>query len=178
MASDLLKPDPTQVLFAALIGDPATVTVEARVPPSGGAAINTLAHTCTYEGASGPEVADPGVRLAEVARHFSRRTVASICAQDISAPLADVARQVRGLAGDPCLTRAIALPPECIVREEVGTSSTQLPACDNGASSTNKPCYELVENLTSCTAGSHLAVRVEREAAPAANAVVVASCKI
>lgn len=173
-----LKANPNLVLFAALLGEPSPVEVEQRAPPAGGAPLTVVKHSCMYNGATGPEVGDPGVRIAQLARQFSRNTIASVCAQDLSAPLTDFARQVRSIVGDACLTRAIALPADCVVRDEVGPTSKTLPACNDATAPTNKPCYELVVNPASCTAGSHLSVRVQRDAAPATNTVVVASCKI
>jgi hypothetical protein len=93
--------------------------------------------------------------------------------------LANIARQVRGLVGDACLTRDIAMPADCTVHEQVGTTSTPLPACDNGASSTNKPCYSLNDDPVLCTSGQHLRLVVERGAAvPSPDSVVVAKCKL
>jgi hypothetical protein len=173
-----LKPDSNSLLVAALIGVEQPFAVELRTPPGGGDALPALAHSCTYVGSLGQEVADPGVRLAQLARRFARHTVSSICTQDLSAPVIDVARHVRGLVGDSCLTRAIAMPADCMVRDESGTASTVLPACNNGSSSTNKPCYELVSDAATCSAGSHLRLQVQRLAAPAPSTVVVARCRI
>jgi hypothetical protein len=172
-----LKADPNQLLFAALIGDPSKVAVEKRTPPAGGSPLTMLAHSCSYQGTMGLEVADPGVRIAEAARQFSRHTVESICSRDLSAPLTNIARQVRGMVGDSCLTRAIALPADCVVRDEVGTTSKIVPACNAPTDPTNKPCYELVTNPSSCTAGSHLSLRVQRDTPPPPGTVVVAACK-
>jgi hypothetical protein len=173
-----LKADPNHVLFAALIGDVEPFNVELRAPPGGGTPVPTIAHSCMYQGSVGLEVADPAVRMAQAAKGFARNSLASVCQADVSQPLVDIARQVRGLVGDSCLTRAIAMPADCIVRDEVGTSSTTLPACDNGASSTNKPCYELLSDPAACTAGSHLRIQVQRSSAPPGNTVVVAACRV
>jgi hypothetical protein len=173
-----LKASQSQILFATLAGNVAPFAVELRTPPGGGAAVTALAHSCMYNGAVGPEVADPGVRINQLAGRFARNIVSSICNQDLSTPLVDIARQVRGLVGDTCLTRAIATPYDCMVHEEVGTVSTPLPACNGGASSTNKPCYELVSDVAACSAGSNLRIVVQRLAAPPPNAVVVAACRV
>ena len=173
-----LKSDPNAVMLAALVGVEQPFAVELRTPPGGGDAQPAIAHSCTYAGANGVEVADPGVRIAQLARRFARNTVSSVCTQDLSEPVIDVARKVRGLVGDTCLTRAIATPADCMVRDEVGATSTMLPACNNGSSSTNKPCYELISDATACSAGSHLRIVVQRLAAPPPSTVVVARCRI
>ncbi|HEY5920510.1 MAG TPA: hypothetical protein VIV11_02515 [Kofleriaceae bacterium] len=173
-----LKTDPTNVLVAALIGSSTPVAVELRTPPGGGTPLSALAHSCTYNGANGAEVGDPGVRIEQFAKQFARNTVASVCSQDLSAPLVDFARHMRGLVGDTCLTKAIATPFDCMVHEEVGAAQTALPACNGGASSTNKPCYELITDPASCSTTQHLKLVVQRNAAPAPTAVVVARCRL
>lgn len=171
-----LKEHAEDVLFAALIGNPTPVEVKDVVPPGGGTPVPTLGHSCEYTGQNGPEAADPGIRVAELASKFARHSIGSVCTQDLSSPLIDLARQVRALAGDSCLTQAIALPADCVAHDEVGTAQTTLPACDNG--STNKPCYELVTDTASCTAGSHLRLEVQRTTSPAPDTVTVLSCAI
>jgi hypothetical protein len=173
-----LKSDPHMVLFAGIIGDPTPVEVELRAPPGGGIEVPTLVHSCTYNGANGPEVGDPGVRIAHLASKLPLSYLSSVCTQSLQTPMTEIARRVRGLVGDTCLTRDIAIPADCNVREEISTSSTPLPACDNGASSTNKPCYELVADATKCTTASHLRLVVQRAAIPAPNSVIIAECRI
>ena len=172
-----LKANPNDVMFAALIGDPTPFSVELRIPPGSSTGIPAVAHSCQYSGPNGSEVADPAVRIVELANQFERRAFASVCNADLSTPLVDLARQVRGLVGDTCLTRPIAQPADCIVRDVAGTSTVELPACNGGASSTNKPCYELVTDTAACTAGSHLRLVVQRASTPAPDTVVVASCR-
>lgn len=171
-----LKTSPNDVMFGALVGAPSPVTVELRTPPGSSTAVPALAHSCSVSGPNGPELADPAVRIVELANLFERGAVASVCDSNLAPALVELARHVRGLAGDSCLTRAIALPADCIVHDEVGASSTELPACDGGA--TNKPCYELVTDEASCTGGSHLRLEVERDAEPPLETVTVAACRI
>jgi hypothetical protein len=87
-----------------------------------------------------------------------------------------IAVQARGLLGDACLSQTPAMPYDCIVREETGTTNTLLPACNGGASSTNKPCWEFVVDAINCPA--NLKLVVQRNTAPAPNAVVVATCRL
>lgn len=173
-----LKADPSDVLFSAIVGPPTPVEVELRPPVGGGAPIPQLAHSCTYDASTPQEVADPAVRIVQIANMFARHTIGSVCDVDLAASLVDLGVQLRLMIGDACLTREIAQPPDCKVTEEAGGTSTPLPACDNGASSTNKPCYELVADPVACTAGSHTKLVVQRDQAPVADRVVVASCKL
>jgi hypothetical protein len=171
-----LKTDPNMIEVSAIAGALSPFDVELRTPPGGGTSIPALAHSCTYNGANGPEVADPATRIGHFVNQFARHSFASTCTADLSGPLIEAALKVRGLVGDPCLNAVIAQPADCVVTEEVGAMKTTLPACNNGASSTNKPCYELVDNPTSC-AGT-LMLTVQRNAAPNPSAVVVARCKV
>lgn len=170
-----LKADPNSVMFAAIAGPPTPFEVELRAPPGGGTAIPALTHSCQYTGSAGTEVADPAVRITQLAGTFARNTAGTVCQQDLSAPLVDIARQVRGAVGDSCLTKAIALPADCVVRDEVGAMTTVLPACGG---SVTTDCYTLVTDTVSCTAGSHLRLEVMRSTAPAPGTVTVAYCKL
>src|SRR5262249_43653060 len=58
-----LKSNPNMIAFSAIAGPTTPVQVLLRTPPGGGAAIPALEHSCTYNGASGTEVADPAVRV-------------------------------------------------------------------------------------------------------------------
>lgn len=171
-----LKADPNLFLFASIAGNVQPFSVELRSPPAGGSAIPALAHSCTYAGAAGVEVADPAVRISELAGRFVRNSVSGICSNNISSQLVDIARQVRGLVGDTCITRAISTPYDCMVYDVVGSSSTQLPACNSGAASTNKPCHELITDVARC--GSRPRVVVQRADAPSPSTVVVARCRV
>ncbi len=170
-----LKANPDDVMFAALLGDVTPVTIEPREPPGGGATVTALAHSCAWQGASGPAVADPGVRVAQLASQFTRNTVASICSADLAEPLVSIARQVRGLAGDACLSQAIAQPPDCIVTDELGSTMTPIPACSNEVTT---DCYAIVTDTASCSAGAHLALQVTRSQPAAPGTVTVARCRL
>jgi hypothetical protein len=170
-----LKPDPNQIMISALRGNPTPVEVVLRTPPGGGAAIEAIEHSCSYDGAVGPEVADPGIRLTQFTASFSRGTSASVCTRDLSMPLTNVARQVRSLVGDTCLTQTIAIPADCIVADEINGVATPLPPC-SGTVTTG--CYELVTDTVACTLPQHLRLQVNRSTAPAPQTVVVASCKL
>ncbi len=173
-----LKTSPDDILVSAIVGPPEPFEVALIAPPGGGTPIPTLAHSCLANWSSGPEIAVPGVRLVDFARAFPRHTIAGICDMDLTPPLVDLGVQLRLMIGDACLTREIAQPPDCKVAEETGGVSTPLPACDNGASSTNKPCYELVADPVACAAGSHTKLVVQRDESPPADRVVVMRCKL
>jgi hypothetical protein len=173
-----LKADPNDVMVAAIMGPKTPFGVELRTPPGGGTAIPALSHSCQYQGAVGLEVADPGVRLGQLVQRFNRNTIATVCQLDLSTPLIALAQQARSLVGDSCLSREIATPYDCIVRQQTTSTTITLPACNSGASSTNKPCWEIVTDSVLCTTGSHLKLIVQRAEAPPPDAIVTASCRI
>ncbi|HEX5063253.1 MAG TPA: hypothetical protein VFV99_27945 [Kofleriaceae bacterium] len=173
-----LKANPNAIVMAAIAAPPTPFDVELRAPPGGGTMIPALAHSCTYQGAAGPEVGDPAVRVVEFLNHFPRHTFGTVCQADLSGPLIQTAQVLNGLVGSPCVYETLAMPLDCVVTEEIGASKTTLPQCNNGSSSTNKPCWELLEDPASCAGGSHLKLTIERSQAPDPSAVVVMRCKV
>lgn len=112
-----LKADPRTVSVSTISGDATPFEVIASTPPDGGTPQPRLANLCTAFDAIAP-----GVRLSQLPRMFERGHHESICTTDLAAPLAAIARQLRGLAGDACLTREIALPADCEVFDQTRTS--------------------------------------------------------
>jgi hypothetical protein len=152
-----LKPDPRMVMVGAIVGDPRPVDVELRSPPGSTTPIPALAHSCEYTDVSNSaEVADPAVRIAELAGSFDRNVVGSVCQQDVSAPLVAIARQINSMTGSPCLVRDIAMPADCVVTDDAG------PVTD----------YTLVTDPAMCPDGQHL--RLERGGT--ATGTTVVSC--
>ena len=75
-----LKADPRNVMVGALVGDPDKVEIEMRPQPGSGQLMTAVKHSCTYtDMAQHEEVADPAVRLAEVANAFQHHVVSSVC---------------------------------------------------------------------------------------------------
>jgi hypothetical protein len=169
-----LKTDPREELFAAIAGPPTWVEVELRTAPGGGTPISALAHSCKYNGENGPQVADPAVRIEDLARTVPRGRFESVCSLDLNAAAFGIAREIDGMLGDTCLTRDIALPADCEVADQTATGETVLPPCSAG---TTTDCYRLVED-PACTTSSHLRVEVTRSAAPAADTMVAVRCRL
>lgn len=174
-----LKSNPRQLYVGAITGPASPVEVELRTPPGGGTAIPALAHSCDYNGANGPEVADPAVRVAQLVNSLSQHSLSTICQQDLSGPLVDVARKIKLMIGDPCLDVELPANPDCIVTDttNVGAAneaSTILPAC----SAASPPCWELVTDTQNCPAAAHQKLQVNRLAAPPANTVTTMRCRL
>lgn len=188
-----LKSDPANVIVAGIAGPTTPYEVELRTPPNGGTAIPAVAHSCTYNGATGPEVADPSVRLVEFLNQFpNRNTFSTICQQDLSGALTQIAQLLRTVIGSPCIEGNLAdVDPEtpgvqydCSVSDvrnygKANQTETVLPQCNNEATpsaSTNKPCWSIQTDTMNCTAAPSLTLKVERSEAPAADTHVISYC--
>jgi hypothetical protein len=169
-----LKPDPRDVIFAALAGAEYPFNVELRAPAGGGAAIPALAHSCAYAGATGTEVADPPSRIATVAKLLRRGSMDNVC-NDLGSAMTSLGQRVKSLVGDPCLVRQIALPAVCEVFDIRGTTETFVPACD-GAHTTD--CFSVVSDPALCPAGQQLKLDVTRSAAPSADTWTSLRCAL
>jgi hypothetical protein len=170
-----LKPDPRDVIVGAIIGPTTPFAVELRMPPGGGTALPAIAHSCMYNGLNGPEVADPGVRLAELA-HFARRGyTASVCNGNLGGVMTDMGQRMKALVGDTCLLQNIVMPPTCEVFDQRGAGETFVPAC-GGMITTD--CWTLVDDPVTCPGGQHLRLDVTRTAAPPADTWTSLRCAI
>jgi hypothetical protein len=164
-----------EVMFAAIVGDPRAVTVELRTPVGGGTPIPALAHSCAFDTGIGPEVADPAVRLGDLAAKFGTHgMVANACTSDLGPTMSSIARQMRALTGDTCLLRDIALPADCEVFDLYGGLEVQLPPC---TSTVTMDCQQLVEDPSNCS-GQHLRIKVNRSKAPSPDTKVSVRCRL
>jgi hypothetical protein len=189
-----LKSDPANVIVAAIAGPTTPYEVELRPPPNGGTAIPQIAHSCSYNGANGPEVADPSVRLKQFLDSFpNRSTFSTICQQDLSGALVQIAQLLKVVLGSPCIDGKLAdVDPDtdgpqydCSVSDvtnygQPNQMETVLPQC-NGSQpdymdSTNKPCWSIQTDEMNCSANDHLTLKVVRDQAPPDNAHVISYC--
>jgi hypothetical protein len=189
-----LKSDPSNVIVAGIAGPPTPYEVELRTPPGGGTAIPSVARSCTYTGANNAlEVADPSVRLKQFLDQFpNRSTFQTICQQDLSGALEQIAQLLRTVIGSPCIEGKLAdVDPntpgdqyDCSVSDvtnygKANQKETILPQCNNAGnpeSSTNKPCWSIVPDQENCMKSPHLTLKVERNEAPAADTHVISYC--
>ena len=92
-----LKTDPLKVIVAGVMGTTEPYQVELRAPPGGGTAAQAVAASCSYFGASGIQVADPGTRLQVFLDQFpNRSTFTTICQQNLSDGLVLIAQLLTG----------------------------------------------------------------------------------
>ncbi|MDB4955383.1 MAG: hypothetical protein JWO36_2952 [Myxococcales bacterium] len=189
-----LKSDPKNVIVAAIAGTPTPFDVELRAPNGTGTPIPALAHSCSYQGANGPEVADPPVRIKQLLDSFpDRSTYSSICQSDLSGGLTLIAQLLKTVLGSPCIDGNLAdVDPntpgpqyDCSVSDITKFGKPDqvekvLPQCNNlttPASSTNLPCWAIEMDAVKCTSASHLILKVERGGTtPADDTHVVSYC--
>ena len=189
-----LKADPANVIVAAIAGPTTPYEVELRTPPGGGTAIPAVAHSCTYNGANGAEVADPSTRLKQFLDQFpNRSTFSTICQQDLSGALTQIAQLLKTVIGSPCIDGNLAdVDPntpgpqyDCSVSDvrnfgKANQTEEVLPQCnniDNPAASTNKPCWSIQTDTMNCTGTDHhLTLKIERNEAPADDTHVISYC--
>lgn len=164
-----LKADPSQVAFAAIVGPTTPFETELRAPPGSTQAIPALAHSCTFT-STDTEVADPAVRLAEVADRFGARgTVESICQADLSLPLTDVGLSMRSMMSpDGCLAKRLVdtdgdrtgIQPLCAVED----GGVAVPSCEDNATG---DCWRaLIDGSTCPQSPDHLRIEIDRVAVP------------
>jgi hypothetical protein len=168
-----LKPEPRDLMFGVLGGKP-QVAVELRASPGGGPEIPAVKHSCTFGPMTLPSVADPPVRLDQLAASFGDRGRSEpICSTDVTDALVAMGRTAKQLVGDPCLTRAIAEPADCLVIDTAGGRDTALPRCGDGGNA----CWDLVVDAVRCDAvAQHLKLVVTRTVAPEADTVTTMRC--
>jgi hypothetical protein len=174
-------------MVAAIVGDPKPFALEMRSPPGGGNLQPALAHSCQFEGSTGPEVADPAVRIQAFLDAFPGRSqLTSICSSDLSAPLETIGATAKKLVGDPCLdSMELAdsspdpgLQPACEVvdiRDSAPNAPRDLPGCTPGSTD----CYEIVGDKAACpTAPENLRVRFRRSTEVAADTWTHVRCQL
>ena len=179
-----LKPDPKQIVVAGIMSPPDPVEVELRNPPGGGSPLPSLAHSCSYQGGSGVEVADPAVRMKALLDGFpDRSTLSSVCQQDLTGGLLLIGELFGRTVGTPCVSAGLAdtdvtmpgLQVDCIVEDLVGTAATKIDPCD---ASERAPCWKLEADPVSCTGPENLKLSVLRTGEPAPATVTRMRCKV
>ena len=195
-----LKSDPANVIVAGIMGPAESTngqgrgeTVELRTPPGGGSMIPAVAHSCSYTGANGTEVADPSIRMLQFFDGFpNRSTFNTICQQDLSGSLTQIAQLLRTVIGSPCIEGNLSdVDPntagdqyDCSVSDvsnygKANQTEKVLPQCNNltdSKSSTNKPCWAIIPDPANCMSGSMLTLKIERSEAPPADTHVISYC--
>jgi len=157
------KADPSQVMVAAIVGDPTPFAIELRAPAGSVTPIPALAHSCSYAGNDGPAVADPAVRIADFVSQFgSRGAFESVCNADLTLPLTQIGISTRQMMGDGCLavkladtrTDLVGVQPMC----EVTDGDAAMPSCDTAPA--GQDCWVVIADPNRCP-GSPDNLRIE-----------------
>jgi hypothetical protein len=183
-----LKADPTKIIVAGIMGVTEPYQVELRAPPGGGTAQQAVAHSCSYTGAMGLEVADPPTRIKFLLDQFpNRSTFTTICQQNLSDGLVLIAQLLKSVIGDPCIEGKLSdVDPntagpqyDCSVSDvsnqgKPTQTETVIPQCD--ANATIKPCWRINVDLANCPASDHFTLKIERAETPPPETHVIAYC--
>jgi hypothetical protein len=192
-----LKGDPQKVIVAGIMGTTEPYAVELRSPPGGGTAQPAVAHSCSYQGANGLEVADPPVRIKFFLDQFpNRSTFTTICQQDLAGGLQLIAALLKAVIGDPCIEGKLAdvdptmagIQPDCSVSDvsnahKANQTETIIPQCTGTNPYGPLPCWHIDADPVKCPCtdpkicpGANLILKIERATAPPPETTVFANC--
>jgi hypothetical protein len=199
-----LKPDDRDVIVGGIISPTEPVEVGRRTPPMSTTPRPDLIPSCSYcevpldamgncpDPTNNLSTADPAFRLRAFFESFvDRNTFTTICDNDYTDALVQIAELLRTVIGYPCIEADLSdsdgdpsngVQYECQFSYvtnpgEADESEQALPECD--ASLSNKPCWRLIEDLVNCTTSSHhLSVAVERDTEPAPNTYIKGGCVV
>lgn len=186
-----LKPDPNSIMVAGIIGNPDPVTTSLNDDGN-----PVLDRSC---GGNGEVGAAPGIRLKYFLDSFpGRNTFTSICNDDLSDALTQVANQLARVIGNPCIEGNIStedisdapgLQVQCSVSDVINPNTdtqeeTVMPRCETDENNNNVgstfPCWHVATDLDHCSAfPSRLSLVIERNGAePPLGTHVIAGCLV
>lgn len=178
--------DPSLLIVAGIVGNPTPVAVTTRTLMMSGKVVPDLVPSCSYNGtnADGKTIlqkAFPAIRTTSFLNAFPNSTTTTICKEDLSDGLLQVAQLLKSVIGSPCIDSKLATPYQCSVSDVVNPgkperSETVIARCD--ATKSVKPCWSLeVDNAKCGATASKLALLVDRGGVtPAPNTHVIANC--
>lgn len=159
-----VKEDDNKIIVAGIMGNLDPFAVEMRT-------INNqsqpaLAHSCTFNGPTGPQFADPPVRLQFFLDQFpNRSTATTICQADLSGGLQLIGELLKESIGNPCITGKLldtnpdqaGIQPDCTVSYitnfgKPNAVETPLQQCGVGP----EPCWEIQKDIANCPCNAML----------------------
>jgi hypothetical protein len=190
-----LKQDPRSVIVAGIIGPTEPVEVGRYTPMGATMERPDQVPSCTYVDMNGESnFADPGIRLRNFFEQFvDRNTYTTICDDDYSDALFQIADLLRTVIGYPCISAQLAdtdpatdgIQWDCQFSYvtnpgEVTETETVLPECVGPVGeSTNKPCWRLVTDAENCSdTPTQLSVVTEDDGTPPVNTFVKGGCVV
>jgi len=161
-----LKPDPSQIMVAAITGPATPYSIELIPNPSTNENIANIVHSCVEN--SG-EYADPSVRILQWVQGFgSNGLFLTICADSFAPALMTIATKLSTLLGPQCINGVLrdgdpttpAVDPICTVTDSyVNQGTTITSAVESCASNGNTPpCWALADDAMNCPNGHVLQV--------------------
>jgi hypothetical protein len=170
-----LKPDARDVMVAAIVGPVTPFNVGSGTTMNGTTA-SYLEASCTYAAPLGTGVAQPAVRIAQLAKATPHGSVTNMCDADFPRRIVELGQRVNGLVGNKCIQQVIVQPSSCEAFDIDGAGNmTFVPACVN---TTKLPCFKLVSEPNACPAAQQLAVEVMRSASVAPNTWTSVRCAV
>jgi hypothetical protein len=179
-----LKADPSRVLVAGIIGPPDPVRVHRESRDNDPAVEFELMPSC-----ENPGRAAPATRLKAFLDAFPNRSVQqTICADDLSGGLTQIAELLARVVGTPCLEGQLVdtdpatdgIQPDCRVSDFqykgfANETETSMKSCD--AAGSERPCYNLIDGGAQCAANpTGLAIEIVRDGAPPPETTVGVRC--
>jgi hypothetical protein len=175
--------DPSLLIVAGIVGNTTPVAVTTRV--RNGVTVPDLVPSCTYTGTVNGKMisqsAFPAIRTTSFLNAFPNSTTTTICKEDLSDGLLQVAQLLKSVIGSPCIDSKLATPYQCSVSDVVNPgkperTETVIARCD--ATKSVKPCWSLeVDNAKCGVTASKLALLVDRGGVtPPENTHVIANC--
>jgi hypothetical protein len=161
----------SRVAFASFVGNPTPVVVMER-GPLGGDTVPYLAPSCRWP--EGSPVANPGIRIEELARKFDRHVTSTVCRDDQTPALHDLGSMIAGMTGDMCLHQDIALPASCQAVLIQGAASRTVPQCGTGPG--GNECFQIVSDPAQCPLGQHMRLEPGLASQPADDQVMRLRC--
>ena len=187
-----LKRDPKKIFVAGIMGP--TSKVEVRTNDDGQASLD---FSCGDGRNTSEPSARPAIRLEYFLDSFpGQNTFTSICEEDLSVVLSQVATRLASIIGNTCIEGALdltdldpdapGLQVECQVSQVSENADDPLPRCrvdaDDHLAADNDvfPCWHVEPDVEHCGAfPTQLELVVERNGATApADAHVIAGCRI
>ncbi len=172
------KSDPNLLIVSGIIGNAAPVAVTTATPNGAPGPVPALVPSCTYQKpGGGSQKAFAGVRLETFVESFQNNTTTTICKNDLSDGLTQIAELLKTVIGSPCIDSELAEPYQCSVLDVAafGKPNETRTVIGQCGVTTEKPCWSLGPDAQKC--GTKLALTVDRGGAvPASDTHIITNC--
>jgi hypothetical protein len=165
------------LIVAGIVGNATPVGVTTR--QRNGKTVPDVVPSCTYQApGGGTQRAAPGVRLEQFLGAFRNSTFTTICKQDLSDSLLQIAELLKSVIGSPCINNELAEPYQCSVLDvgnfgKPNKTHSIIGQCAPG--DTDRPCWSLGLDPMKC--GTKLALNIDRGGmTPLPDTHVIANC--